>query len=84
MTILLVTQMKKLGGLKMKTKSLKESVFDFIISYSSSNGFPPTQAEIADALGHNTRSAVIQALTKLEVDKKITRIKGSSRSIRIL
>ena len=48
----------------MKTKSLKESVFDFIISYSSSNGFPPTQAEIADGLGHNTRSAVQQALSK--------------------
>ena len=59
--------MKRLRGLKMKTKSLKESVFDFIISYSSSNGFPPTQAEIADGLGHNTRSAVQQALTKLEV-----------------
>lgn len=76
--------MKRLRGLKMKTKSLKESVFDFIISYSSSNGFPPTQAEIADGLGHNTRSAVQQALNKLETENKIARIKGLSRSIRII
>jgi|TARA_R100000742_G_C4278758_1_gene101982 SOS-response transcriptional repressor LexA len=68
----------------MKTKSLKESVFDFIISYSSSNGFPPTQAEIADQLGHNTRSAVQQALAKLETENKIVRIKGLSRSIKIV
>ena len=55
-------------GLKM-SKPLKESVYDFIISYVSSNGFPPTQIEIADALGHSTRSAVQLALSNLE--KKI-------------
>ena len=70
-------------GLKM-SKPLKESVYDFIISYVSSNGFPPTQIEIADALGHSTRSAVQLALSNLEKENKISKVKGLARSIRVI
>jgi len=75
--------MRGLRGLKM-TKPLKESVYDFIISYVSSNGFPPTQSEIADSLNHNTRSAVQLALSNLEKENRISKVKGLARSIRVI
>ncbi len=83
--MVLAKLMLELKGSKMpKHGQLKDSVYNFILSYVSSNGFPPSQAEIAENLGHNTRSAVQLALGQLEDENKIVRVKGLFRSIRII
>ena len=59
-------------------------IFEFICSYISEYGFPPTLGEIAQNEGFKSNSGVIRHLDKLEKWGWIERYHGNARSIRIL
>ena len=59
-------------------------IFEFICSYTSEYGFPPTLGEIAQNEGFKSNSGVIRHLDKLEKWGWIERYHGNARSIRIL
>ena len=67
-----------------KLTPLSQKVFLFIIDYIDRERFAPSQVEIKEYLNHKTLSAVQDSLKRLEQLKKIERVKGKGRSIRLL
>ena len=67
-----------------KPTPLSQKVFLFIKDYIDRERFAPSQVEIKEYLNHKTLSAVQDSLKRLEQLKKIERVKGKGRSIRLL
>ena len=67
-----------------KLTPLSQKVFLFIKGYIDRERFAPSQVEIKEYLNHKTLSAVQDSLKRLEQLKKIERVKGKGRSIRLL
>ena len=67
-----------------KLTPLSQKVFLFIKDYINRERFAPSQVEIKEYLNHKTLSAVQDSLKRLEQLKKIERVKGKGRSIRLL
>jgi len=67
-----------------KLTPLSQKVFLFIKDYIDRERFAPSQVEIKEYLNHKTLSAVQDSLKRLEQLKKIERVKGKGRSIRLL
>ena len=67
-----------------KLTPLSQKVFLFIKDYIDRERFSPSQVEIKEYLNHKTLSAVQDSLKRLEQLKKIERVKGKGRSIRLL
>ena len=66
-----------------KLTPLSQKVFLFIKDYIDRERFAPSQVEIKEYLNHKTLSAVQDSLKRLEQLKKIERVKGKGRSIRL-
>lgn len=62
----------------------QEQVIDFIRSYSKDHGYPPTQSEIAKAIGVNSSNAARLHLLALERKGLIEFKPYISRGIRVL
>lgn len=67
-----------------KLTPLSQKVLLFIKDYIDRERFAPSQVEIKEYLNHKTLSAVQDSLKRLEQLKKIERVKGKGRSIRLL
>ena len=67
-----------------KLTPLSQKVFLFIKDYIDRERFAPSQVEIKEYLNHKTLSAVQDSLKRLEQLKKIERVQGKGRSIRLL
>ena len=67
-----------------KLTPLSQKVFLFIKDYIDRERFAPSQVEIKEYLNLKTLSAVQDSLKRLEQLKKIERVKGKGRSIRLL
>jgi repressor LexA len=61
----------------------QNEVYDFVIAYSNSHGYPPTMREIAGHLGVNGNLGIMKHLAALEKKGYIVRSAGSSRGIRV-
>lgn len=62
----------------------QQRVLDFIIEFMHSEGFPPTRAEICDALGFRSPNAAEDHLRVLVKKGAIEMLPGTSRGIRPL
>lgn len=62
----------------------QQQVIDFITSYKSIHGYPPTQSEIATAIGVKSSNAARQHLLALERKGLIEFKPYISRGIRVL
>ena len=62
----------------------QQRVLDFIIDFMDSEGFPPTRAEICDALGFRSPNAAEDHLRVLVKKGAIEMLAGTSRGIRPL
>lgn len=62
----------------------QEEVLIFIKSFSSSNGFPPTRAEISKHFGFASSNAAEEHVRALERKKAITVAKNVSRGIVVI
>lgn len=60
----------------------QENVLRYIADYIRSNGAPPTQREIADAMGYSHQSGVQGHLAALHKKGFITRLNPEVRSFR--
>ena len=58
-------------------------IYNFIVSYSGRNGFPPSIREIGDNVGLSSTAAVSYQLQNLELKGYIERIGSGARSLRI-
>lgn len=67
----------------MRDMSITDRIFDFIVSEVKAKGRPPTLREIADACYVST-GAVVRHLDRLEMQGRIERMPGKSRSIRVV
>lgn len=68
------------------TRSLtprQQNVFDFIVKTMHELGYPPTRAEISQALGFRSPNAAEEHLRALERKGVIRVIRGTSRGIRL-
>ncbi len=61
----------------------QQDVFDFIIKTIKSSGYPPTRAEIAQALGFRSPNAAEEHLRALKRKGAIEMVPGTSRGIRV-
>lgn len=61
----------------------QKTVYDFIVSFSSRTGYPPTMREIANHLGISGTLGVMKHLAALEKKGYITRTAGGSRAIKL-
>ena len=61
----------------------KQEILDYIKTYSTGRGFPPTIKEIAAALGVGT-STVSHYLDALETEGRIERRFNAARAIKVL
>ena len=64
-----------------KLTARQSLVFEFIKEYSEASGFPPTRAEIADALGFRSVNAAEEHLRVLARKGAIDIVPGTSRGI---
>jgi repressor LexA len=62
----------------------QQRLLDYIRDYRDENQYPPTYAEIQEALGFSSKSHVDYHLKALERKKYIERVPGASRGIRLL
>ena len=62
----------------------QQRVLDFILEFTEAEGFPPTRAEICDALGFRSPNAAEDHLRALEKKGAIEMLAGTSRGIRPL
>lgn len=62
----------------------QKQVFDFIVGYIDTRGYPPTLQEIANDLGVSGNLGVLRHLKALESKGLIKRNSGSSRSIVVI
>jgi len=58
-------------------------IYNFIVSYSRRNGFPPSITEIGDNVGLSSTASVSYQLQNLELKGYIERIGSGARSLRI-
>lgn len=68
----------------MKLTSRQEEVLGLIRRKLKETGFPPTRAEIADALGFRSANAAEEHLRALARKGAIELLKGTSRGIRLI
>lgn len=61
----------------------QQNVYDFIVKTLNDQGYPPTRAEIARALGFRSPNAAEEHLRALERKGAIRMIAGTSRGIRL-
>lgn len=62
---------------------VQQNVLDCIITFISSNSYPPTRAEIADIMGYKSTNAAHAHVLALQKKNAITVVKGVSRGIRV-
>ena len=62
----------------------QQEILEFILGFIEEEGFPPTRAEIADALGFRSPNAAEDHLKALERKGAIERLSGTSRGIRLI
>ena len=65
------------------TQSISDKIFLYIKEYIEREKFAPSQVEIKEQF-NRTLSSIQSQLKKLEQQKKIERVKGKGRSIRLL
>jgi SOS-response transcriptional repressor LexA len=65
------------------TQSISDKIFLYIKEYIEREKFAPSQVEIKEQF-NRTLSSIQYQLKKLEQQKKIERVKGKGRSIRLL
>jgi len=65
------------------TQSISDKIFLYIKEYIQREKFAPSQVEIKEQF-NRTLSSIQYQLKKLEQQKKIERVKGKGRSIRLL
>ena len=65
------------------TQSISDKIFLYIKEYIERVKFAPSQVEIKEQF-NRTLSSIQYQLKKLEQQKKIERVKGKGRSIRLL
>ena len=61
----------------------QQQILDMIASYIEKRGFPPTRAEICEALGFKSPNAAEEHLKALVKKGAISMVPGASRSIRL-
>ena len=68
----------------MKALTLRQQqILDMIASYIERRGFPPTRAEICEALGFKSPNAAEEHLKALVKKGAISMVPGASRSIKL-
>lgn len=58
-------------------------IYNFIVSYSRRNGFPPSITEIGNDVGLSSTASVSYQLQNLELKGYIERVGSGARSLRI-
>lgn len=69
------------------TRALTErqsQVFDFVVDYVATNGFPPSRQEISQHFKFRSNNAAQEHLSKIEKKGWIQLTKGINRGIKIL
>ena len=56
--------------------SQRDKMYDYLIAFYRENGFPPSMADIAAAMGLTSRSNINRQLMQLESEGKLTSING--------
>ena len=64
-------------------QDIRKSVYDFIICFNETNGYPPSIREIAKGC-FSSPMTISSTLGILEAQGKIARTPGKARSIRIM
>jgi repressor LexA len=62
----------------------QRSVLEFINTFASNNGFPPTRAEIAGHFGYKSQHSAEVHLIALQAKGRIELVPKSSRGIRVI
>ena len=62
----------------------QQQIYDFIVDFSASNGYPPSVREIGEALGLKSPSTVHFHLKGLEAAGLITKAEGKTRAITVV
>jgi repressor LexA len=70
--------------IKQDLSKRQREIFEFISSYLSSHGYPPTVREIGKAVGLHSSSTVHAHLSKLEGLGVLTRDPTKPRAIEVL
>lgn len=63
--------------------NMTDTIYQFIVSYKSENGYPPTLTEISEGV-YMSRSGVYRHLESLEQQGRIWRDEKKARGIRVL
>jgi SOS-response transcriptional repressor LexA len=66
-----------------QTGRTRMAIYDFIVTFSEKNGFPPTIREIMQAVGLASPGTVSMHLRRLEADHLIERYANHARAIRV-
>ncbi len=64
-------------------RSITDSIYQFIRTFQSEHGYPPTLREISKAC-YTSHGNVVRHLDKLEAQGLVSREPGRARSIRLL
>lgn len=70
------------AGMREEAKKSPQAVYAFVRRYIDEQGYPPSLAEIADQCGLGL-GTVVRHLNRLEVQGRVVRAHGKSRSIRL-
>jgi SOS-response transcriptional repressor LexA len=61
----------------------QREVFDLLVAFQKTNGYPPSQKEVADLMGASSPNAATDMLRALQRKGAITLVPGVSRGISI-
>jgi repressor LexA len=66
------------------SRSIRDSIFDFVKEYTDTNGFSPSVREIGDAVGLTSPASVHSQLGMLAAEGRMKWTPGISRSYRVI
>jgi repressor LexA len=62
--------------MKRMRPSQRDKIYDYLVEFYRKNGYPPSMADIAAAMGLTSRSNINRQLVQLETEGKLTNING--------